>query len=179
MAAALERDRIDVALVWDSHLGFFDVADIDLRHLDQPADLPPVGGFNVSALKTLVDEDPQLAIGVGRAIARSTVYALENLPLAAEKYLAMYPEGVAAGEEVEDAARDLAVLVGYRADAWPPPDGVWGQIREEEWTNAFQLADSLPDVEGATNLDVNMFVTQSLIDEINAFDEDQVREMAR
>lgn len=168
-AAALEQGHIDAAVAWNSHLGFFDIAGIDYRVIPPPANLPVAGGFNISALKDTLLERPALAVAVGRAVARGTQYALDDLEAAAEVYLKMYPGSAPAGQSAEEAAQELATSIQYRAQAWERPEGYeWGQIREAEWTNAFDLIESLPEIESTDDLEVSMFVFQDLIPDINA-----------
>jgi len=180
MGAALDSGQIDAALVWDSTLGFFDVAGIKYKKLPPPDGLPVAGGFSISAAKKyLGGGHDKIVVGVGRAVAKATVYALENPVAAALAYNKLYPESVAAGTDPKKAAADTATLVSHRAKAWAVAEGLkWGETRPEEWKNMFALAGTMPDVPSTDKLTPEDFNNETFIDRINKFDAKVIRAAA-
>lgn len=180
MGAALDSGQIDAALVWDSTLGFFDVAGIKYKKLPPPDGLPVAGGFSISvAKKYLSGGHDKIVVGIGRAVAKATVYALENPVAAALAYNKLYPESVAAGIDTKKAAADTATLVSHRAKAWVVPEGLkWGETRPDEWKNMFALAGTMPDVPSTDKLTPEDFNNETFIDRIGKFDAKAIRAAA-
>lgn len=180
MGAGLDSGQIDAALVWDSTLGFFDVAGVKYKQLPPPDGLPAVGGFSISvAREYLSGGHDEIIEGVGRAVAKATVYALENPVAAARAYNKLYPESVAAGTDPEKAAADTATLVSYRAKAWVVPEGLkWGETRPEEWKNMFALAETMQGVLSTDKLTPEDLNNETFIDGINKFDAKAIKAAA-
>lgn len=172
--AAMEQGDIDAFLAWDTTLGQFDVAGIDYRTLDRPQGLRQVGGFYIQSTPEVLENDRDLAVGFARAVAKGTVFALENPQAAAAIYLEMHPQDV--GElSFNDAVDNLVEILQYRMANWEPYDDVaMGHISEEEWQNELEFAGVADQIS-----DVDQFFTNELIEEINDFDAEAIRQMAR
>ena len=168
MGAALEKAQVDAALVWDSSLGFFDVSDIPYSVLDVPESMTEVGGFSLAAGDEVLEEQPELAVSLGQAVVRTTEFVLDDLEAGAQAYNAMYPGSAAAGADPQDAAKETAILLNHRAQAWVVPEGLkWGEPREEEWQRNFELTQIMLDSSKTSDLTMEQFVDDSLLDDIN------------
>ncbi|MHB9004896.1 MAG: ABC transporter substrate-binding protein [Coriobacteriia bacterium] len=172
---AMTQQRVDAVLVWDSSLGVFDVAGIKYRVLPRPANLPPVGGFALSGTEDFLKSHRDVAVGVGRAVAKATVFALANPTAAAAVYVQMYPESVGQGKSREQAIKDIVTIVAHRSVNWtsPTPGTPWGQNDPAEWKNSVELQGLGDKIKNPGD-----FVTNDLIKDINQFDQETIKKQA-
>jgi NitT/TauT family transport system substrate-binding protein len=173
---ALRRGDIDAMIYSDTGFGAWDVAGLPYRLLPRPPDVPQVGGFFIQALPSLLRDERPVAVGFARAVAKGTVFALENPDAAAKIFLKLFPENLVPSKSFEENARDARRVVERRMPLWLPPEPGMklGAIREREWWDEVEFLG----LSGKIS-DVRSLYTNELIDEINAFDAEAIRAQAR
>lgn len=169
---ALKQGQIDAMLAWDTTLGQWEVAGIGYKLLPRPKNLKPVGGFFIQAKPEFIRDHRALAVGFGRAVAKSTVFALANPRAAADAYLKLHPIAAGQGKSRADTIDSIVKIVAKRAVHWlhegkdyTNPKDLLGEMYLQEWKNELEFADAVDKVK-----DPQIFFTNELIKEINDFD---------
>ena len=142
-----------------------------------PAALEGSGAFSLGAREDYLKANPHIAIGVGRAVAKGTVFALNNLEAAARLFFKTYPEALPKGKSAEVASQDIVKLVGARAKNWVRPNQPprsWGQMYAKDWEADVQSLGL-----GGKVQSVDRLFTNEFIQKINDFDEARIIEQAR
>lgn len=172
------RGRVDAYFAGDTDLGQIESLGFKLERMEYRAtgDLAGTGAFLIGASERFLQSNSRECIGVGRAVAKGTVFALANLRAASEIFLKMYPTAVAKGKSRDEAINDMLYIIGARAKNWVREDAgqKWGIMLEQDFKNErkfLNLEDKLPDL--------SKTYTNRLIEEINAFDAEKVRQQAR
>ena len=114
---------------------------------------------------------------MGRAIAKGTNFALENPEAGAKLFLKMFPEAGVPSKSADENVRDVQLVVARRMPLWKSSDPAatkWGSISEQEWRDEVAFLDLTDKI-----TDVAQFFTNELIDEINAFDAEPIKQQAR
>lgn len=184
-ATALKDNRVDAYVTFDTVGGRMEALGFPIRYLPLPPAYASLGsgwfGFRKSDIK---DNRKQVA-GFCRAMAKSTVFAHANLAQALNIHWALYPDSKPAGKSLDEARKEIEVILGQRRNNWirwpDDPDQRWGASTAAEWktlidvtarsSNNPQLAQQIGDVS-------NVF-TNELVDEINDFDKAAVARQAR
>jgi len=179
VGVALNRGDIDAYLAGDTDLGQIEVQGFPVRQI--PFKVPPAlegtGAFYLGAREDYLKANPQIAIGVGRAVAKGTVFALNNLEAATRIFFKIYPEAMPKGKAADVASQDIAKLVGARAKNWVRPNQPpksWGQNLAKDWeadVKFLGLEGKVPNVE--------RYFTNEFIAKINDFDDAKIAEQAR
>ena len=174
---ALSRGDIDAMIYYDTGFGAWDAAGLAYRLLDRPKGVPQVGGFFLQATPSAIQDQRALVVGMGRATAKGTVFALENTEAAARVFLKMFPEVGTTSNSTEENVKALMAILARRRPRWKSPDRSvtkFGFIREQE------LRDEVAFLELASKIaDVKPFYTNELNDDINNFDAELIRRQAR
>jgi len=173
------RGRVDAYFAGDTDIGQIESLRFELERMNFKAtgDLEGIGGFLIGARESFLQSNPRECIGVGRAVAKGTVFALANLRAASEIFLKLYPTAVAKGKSHDEAITDMLYIIGSRAKNWVREGGAsskWGVMMEEDFKNErkfLKLEDKLPDL--------SKVYTNRFIDEINRFDAEKIRQQAR
>jgi NitT/TauT family transport system substrate-binding protein len=174
---ALERGEIDALVHFDTGFGMMEMSGLEFRYLPKPKDLPRVGGLYLQATREFMDEHPEMVIGFGRAVAKSTVFCLENPEACSYAFIQMYPEVAPKGKELPEQVADIVAVWKNRSKIWSCYDESitqWGYILESEWLDEVPFAG----LEGQID-DVSVFYTNEFIDEINNFDTEAIKKYAR
>lgn len=121
-------------------------------------------------------------VSLGRAHAKSTVFALENPEAAVKIHFRKHPEqrpsGVDEATAMDIGKRSLiARLSNMRIDNMVVKRDKWGFMHEIDVNTYVDMLKKIGDVE--KGLDANRIYTNELIDEINNFDVEAVRKHAR
>ncbi|MFC0560582.1 ABC transporter substrate-binding protein [Halalkalibacter alkalisediminis] len=110
-----------------------------------------------------------------RAVVKSAIFAQENPDKAVQLSWELYPASKPTDKPEEQALEEAKVSLAETVDQYrPSSDGVWGYISEERWQKFLEsngFSDKIPDV--------TTLYDYSLLDLINSFDEEEVREQAR
>lgn len=176
---AITRGRVDAYFAGDTDIGQIESLRFQLERMEFKAtgDLAGIGAFLVGARDSFLQSNARECIGVGRAVAKGTVFALANLRAASEIFLKLYPTAVAKGKSHDEAVTDMLYIIGSRAKNWIREEGSpqkWGLMLEQDFKNELKflkLEDKLPDT--------SRVYTNRFIDEINAFDAEKIRQQAR
>jgi NitT/TauT family transport system substrate-binding protein len=174
---ALERGDIDALVYWDTGFGTIEANGIELRYLPRPETTPNVGGLYISATREFLDENPEVAIGMGRAVAKSTVFCLENPQGCAYAFIQMFPEAAPKGVPLQEQIDTIVGVFKNRSKIWTPYDpsvDQLGYILKSEWEDEVEFAGLQDEI-----ADVEQFYTNEFIDAINNFDAEAVRQKAR
>ena len=106
-----------------------------MEFLPRPADLPMVGGQFLMAQKTTLTTQRDIVIGVGRSVAKASIFLLANPEAGAKAFLKMYPETAPRGSSSEDAVKSVLQAVGRRIKLYAPPypNAKIGSINQNEF----------------------------------------------
>ena len=175
----LNRGDIDAYLAGDTDLGQIEVQGFPVRQIPfkAPPALEGTGAFYLGAREDYLKVNPQVAVGIGRAVAKGTVFALNNLEAATRIFFKLYPEALPKGKAADVASQDIVKLVGARAKNWVRPNQPpkrWGQVLGRDWeadVKFLGLEGKVPNVE--------RFITNEFIEKINDFDGAKIAEQAR
>jgi NitT/TauT family transport system substrate-binding protein len=167
---ALQRNVIDALAYYDTGFGQIEAAGIPMEFLPRPADLPMVGGQFLMAQKATLTTQRDLMIGVGRSVAKASIFLLANPEAGAKAFLKMYPETAPRGSSQEDAVKSILQAVGRRIKLYAPPypNAKIGSINQNEF-----IAEAAMNNLKIANL--QSYFTNDLIDQITAFNEAEVR----
>jgi NitT/TauT family transport system substrate-binding protein len=171
----LEQGELDAVALWDGAHAQLMGQGLDLREVtnDQFAELGFHQGLVVSEER--LEEDREMLVGMARAISKGMAFAEENPEAAVQIYYEVYPDARPAGASDEDAIADGLLPLEARAENTVPVDGVWGLSTDEQVT---EHVEAVNEVEGYDNTLEDVW-TADLLDDINDFDEDAIREEAR
>lgn len=179
-AVFLQRGRVDGLAMYDS--AHAEVA----AHLDGVTLRPITNeffgetlGFQSGAYTTRekLDNDPEMLIGLGRGIAKASVFAEENPEAAVRLVWQTYPETKPSGVSESDALEQgVRILKARMANSQKVLDA-WGATPNE----AVEAASSVLADSGqiSKRVAVDEIWTDELIESINDFDEDEIRLMAQ
>jgi NitT/TauT family transport system substrate-binding protein len=122
-----------------------------------------------------------MLVRLGRAHAKSTVFALENPDAAVRIHFKRYPEQRPKGDEASVLAAGrrglLARLTHMRIDNMAVKRDKWGFMHPIDVETYLDMLKKIGDVDKAVKAD--SLYTNELIDEINRFDVEAVRRKAR
>lgn len=120
-----------------------------------------------------------------RGIAKSTLFSHTNLDAGIDLQWAVYPESKPKGRTEDEARKELNFILKERKNNWmrrpDDPDQRFGASSLAEWkANIDITAETSKNPKLADELgDPNRLFTNELIDEINAFDRNEVIAMAK
>jgi NitT/TauT family transport system substrate-binding protein len=162
---AMQRDAIDALAYYDTGFGLIEAANIPIRLVDRPANLPMIGGQFLTARKDFLAKDRALAISFGRSVAKASTFLLASPEAGARAFLKMYPETAPRGSSTEDAIKSVVQGTARRIQLFKPPypDYKLGQINPEEFRQEAEVF-------GYPLGKLDTFYTNDLIAEINRFD---------
>ncbi len=110
-----------------------------------------------------------------RAVVKSAIFAQENPDKAVKTNWDLYPASKPTDKSEEQALKEAKVSLGITVNNYSPAsDGRWGYISEERWQKFVDnngLTAKIPDVK--------KLYDYSLLEEINKFDENEVRKQAK
>lgn len=176
-ASYLQCGHIDVVALWDAaHAQIAEQLGIELRQVtnDFFRDLR----FHQSLVtrRDRLANDREMLVGVARAIAKSMLFLGENPEATVRMYWDEHPESRPTGLPEEDAMRQAMTVLLARMRNTQPVDGVWGLSTEQQVRDH---TDVIVRTEGYRPISVDEVWSDSLLEEINDFDEDAVRSHAR
>jgi NitT/TauT family transport system substrate-binding protein len=173
---ALQRGDIDVLVYDDVGFGGLEAAGIALVYLPLPDNLPKVGGTFLTTTAEMIKTHRPWVVGMARAILKGEIFIQENPEAAAYIFLQMVPEAAPRDLALKDQIGQVVVSVRKRAPLYRPYDKTkkWGYMSPEEWQAEIDFAGVSKTVKSAASL-----YTNALIDEINDFDWNKIRQDAR
>ena len=172
MAEALQAKRVDALSIYWSTSAIADHAGIPLRCITCQPDQPQVGMALVVSDGLLATNRAALA-GLGRALAKATLFAQTNPDAAVAVLQKVNPEG-----STDVAQLKASMIVAIDAIA-PKPGGEYGANDVPAW-QALMEGMLKPGSQSGLDkaVDVNALVDNSLVAEFNAFDHDAIKKQA-
>ena len=135
-AAALVRSKqVDALSLFDTQYALMDNAGVKVRMLDdQTVAHYPSNGF--LALEDALKSRRRVAIGLARAYAKGTIFALANTEAGVRILYEVYPQTRPTGKDEATAIRDDTKVLLARADKWSLEKwGIkrWGENSEKNY----------------------------------------------
>lgn len=165
-AHALSSKRVDAICTTRSVFAQMALLDQNYRYLEPPPGTGAVFGPGLFARRDYIAANREALIGLGRAVAKSTLFLITNPEAAILIHWKIYPQQMPRGVPKEKALADtLAVLKVQIEGLRPESSGLYGDYPPTSWqhyASVFGFADKI------TN--VSDFYTNDLIAEINNFD---------
>ena len=174
---ALQRNDVDALFSYNVLFGTVEAAGIKLAYLPIPSNVPKVGGLFIAATPDFLKENRAVAVGFGRATAKTQIFIRENPEAAAYLFAEMYPEALPKGFPLRDQVRSVLLPVMKRMalyKSYDPSVTKAGYIDKREWQSEIDFAGFHDKIK-----DPKIFFTNDLIDEINQFDHEAVKASAR
>jgi NitT/TauT family transport system substrate-binding protein len=172
MAEAVQQGRVDALSIYWSTSAIADHAGIPLRCLTCETENPDVGMALVVS-DSLLESKRDAIAGLGRAMAKATLFAQTNPDAAVAVLQKVNPEG---STDLEQLKASMAVAI----DAISPAEG--GQYGENDigaWQTLMEGMLSPGSQSGLDQpVDVQALVDNSLVAEFNDFDHDAVKAQA-
>lgn len=177
-AHALQTKRVDAAALFDGLYGQIEASGVPLRLLISDATNQNAVGFSAVLITRagFLKDHRDALVRFGRAIAKATVFAKANPEAAVRIHWKQYPETKQRGVSDEDAMKSSLASLHARLENVYEVDGMFGN------SNARQI-------DGYLNLmrtggllkmgSIGGFWEPGLVREMNNFDKDAIRKMAR
>lgn len=172
----VENGRVDVLGLFDTVYGELEALGLELRPVATESfeDL----GFQQAIFTTQewLDSERCAAIGVARGVAKSMAFAEANPEEAVELHWQVYPESKPSGVSDDEALAQAVRILERRNANTGPVDGVWGGATADGLGKVITFLEQAEVID--EEIDVAELWTDELLDEINDFDEDAVRDAA-
>ena len=163
------KGRVDAMALWDGAFARIEVAGFPFRFLPNTPGVQKAFGNGYCIRKSDLPGKRDLYVRFFRAMAKSTVFALENVDLSIKLHWEIYPESKPKGKSDEEALKEARTVVNSRKDKWLP--GAWqadkrfGAMTTDEWLQHVKFAGLENEIK-----DVSGVFTTELLDDINKFD---------
>lgn len=172
---ALTQKRVAAYIYWDTGFGRIEAAGIPLRFLPI-ANPPEVGGIFIFARADYLKEHRNIAIAVGQAVAKTSLFIQTNPRAAAYAYIKQFPSAAPKVASIQKQVDAVVVPIKWRMPLYRsknPALHKWGAISASEWkvTAAF--------LNQTKAGDLSRLYTNELVDSINKFDESEVVKQAK
>jgi NitT/TauT family transport system substrate-binding protein len=174
---AIRSGRVDAYSNLHAAFAPMEVLGQKFRYLPLPPGTKDVFGPGLFVRRDYLDKNRQTLNGIGRAVAKSTLFVLNNPEAAVRLHWKMYPEQMPKGIPEEQALKDGIRVFEIQSQGLRFADHepkLWGNYLPESWTayiNIYELSDKLRDP--------TRFYTNDLVKEINNFDQQKVIEQAK
>lgn len=177
-AAAMEALRngdIDAYVDnWPTAAQAADAVDLDVRKLPLPPDVEQQIGPGFLMRADATDEQKDVYARYLRAYTKGIIFSQENPEAATRLNWELYPTSKPADQSDEEAmAASVTLIEENMALTGPGDDDVWGNVTDDRWeayVAGIGGSEAIPDV--------TVLYDYSLLDVINDFDSDEVREQA-
>lgn len=183
--AAIDNDRVDAMVAFDTATARIELVGTKLRYVPITPKFAQIGSGWICVPRKLLQTERKALVALFRGIAKSTLFSYHNLDAGIDAHWAVYPESKPKGRTEEEARKELNFIMKDRRHNWmrrpDDPDQRFGASSLAEWkTNIEITTETSKNPKLAEELgDPNRLFTNELIDEINAFDKNQVIEMAK
>lgn len=170
---ALQDGRVDAVVVTPDSTASYDLLDFEYKCISCDADTELSGGAIV--VSDAVFDDKEMTIGIGRALAKATLFAATN-PDAA---LAVMKDVTPA--QFEDPAHAETLLKSVLETSFNPGDGPYGEMDEDAWQNRMDLMLEVESdvTELTTPVDLDRLVRNDYVEDYNDFDHEAVETAAK
>ncbi len=180
-AAAIRNKQVDALSMWDAQYALIEVADPTVKIRQFPNDAVAAYPSNsMVARDDYIQKYPKRLVGIGRATAKGTVFALENPRAAIQLMWKQYPDSKPAGKDEATALQEALKVFDARKPRWLLDSKAikkWGYCDPAAFGGMgdFLLQQGLI----KTKVPVEEYITNQFVDEMNNFDEAKIREQAR
>lgn len=174
--AALQSGQIDALGLWDTAYEVIKGLGQDLRYIQ--SDESDSLGFQVvyAAKSSWIDENPELALGMARAMNKAYVFAIENPEAAMQDCWDEYPNLVPTGVDLDKAKEDGLAAVNARLGASGPVDGLYGYSTDEQVQTFYSLQVAAGTVK--PGITVSQLWTDEFVKDANDFDVEAITKLA-
>jgi NitT/TauT family transport system substrate-binding protein len=177
-ANAFRQKVIDVWAAWDTIVAALENSGFEFDQIAPQWAKEMPGNVLIATEDTLANK-PGEAAKIARAVAESCVAGLANPSAAIVNHWKLYPATKPQGEDLDKALKEAEHIFQSRFDLIKLPAGQtqWGLNVDSKWKALSELAIEqglLP-----KDFDVKTAYTNQFIDEINKFDSDKIRALAR
>jgi NitT/TauT family transport system substrate-binding protein len=178
--AALKAGKVDGLALWELEYAAMEGAGLKLRRLVNPA-FAKFFSNGIVAREEFLQGNPDAIAGLGRAVAKATVFAMENPEAAVRIHWKVYPDAKPKGLDEAMALKDSVFLLkeALKIFDFKVGDGVrkWGAWDPEEWQVFGDAMVQLGIVKA--RIPPTEAYTNAFLDRFNAFDAAKVRAQAR
>lgn len=174
---ALEKKSIDALFYFDTGFGTIEAAGIKLRYLDNPKNVPEIGGVFLSTHADTIKSDPKLVAAFGRAVSKAELFVQTNPEAAAYLFVKTFPQAAPKGMPLADQVKAIAPSIAKRAILYSPFDKSvtkWGYMRMQEWEEELKFGNFK-----LTKDQIAHLVDNSLINQIDDYNKDAIRKQAK
>lgn len=172
-AQFVKNGEVDIVGLSDSAQSLMVNMGIDLRIVASDEYLNMGFNYPLAAKAEFINSDRETLIKFARGVAKSQVFMETNPEAAVRINWEVYPESKPAGVSDEEAMAQAMTILEKRLSYVEAIDGIYGFATEESVQAQIDL---MPHVEGVAVEDV---WTADLVQEINNFDTELIREQAR
>lgn len=173
---ALYDGAVDVLAYWDFHWLQLEGMGFKVRLLPQPTAVEDIrAGHALAVRRDYLEKNRSLLAGFLRAVAKGTVFTLENPEAAVRIHFKMFPESIPKGVDFETAVRRATAEVVTRAPLLRKEMGglrFFGEFGREAWLGYAKF------LALAGKVDPARYYTNDLIREANDFDVEKIRRQA-
>lgn len=181
-AAAIEQGDVDALALFTQAYATLENAGFEFRYLDNPPEFDLLYSLVFTVRDELVEDDPEVAAGFGRAAYRALLFSAANPEAAMRAGYQQIPDLLPdSGDPEENLDNDVRALQAWLDTAIPrdgqPADwGDWGAISQQQWDATQQFTVEAGTIEAPVELD--RVWDPSLLDEMNGWDRTAVLQLA-
>lgn len=180
-ATALITGKVDVLMLWDAQYAIMENQGIKLRKFTSTPLLDKLTfGGSMLAMDDYIEKNPDAVVGFNRGVAKATVFAIENPEAAVRIHWKVYPEFKPIGVEEKVALPKALIQLKARLDNVKLDKRKvkkWGWMEEEEVKAYLDFHYNAGLVKN--KLDLKEYYTNKFIDEINNFNQEEIKKQAR
>ncbi|HEY0219644.1 MAG TPA: ABC transporter substrate-binding protein [Afipia sp.] len=176
---AVRQKLVDGVVYWDAAIEKFKFSGLSLRAIpikDELRTLPDVG---LLARNDTITKNPQMLIGVARAVAKGYDYSMANPEAAVLMSWKEFPEAKSKNPDPQAALKEGVIVNQARLGIWNSPKigEKHGLMPKEDWDRLIQFFVDQNTIPAAVPSD--KVTTNQFIDEINKYDRAAVIEDAK
>lgn len=175
---ALRTNQVAALLMNSGSFAQMETLGANFVYLPMPASAKALFGPGLFAKRDYVQKNRKAVVGIGRAVAKSTLFLITNPEAAVRIHWKEYPQQVPQGVPMDKALRDAVHVLKTQANGLALPESdrsqQWGQYPAGSWSrfvDYLNLSDKVKDT--------SRFYTNDLIAEINSFDAQKVIAQAK
>lgn len=178
-AAALSDGTVEALSLWDAMFATMENGGLDLDYIQYPL-MNDIAGLNLVTTDKIIEEDPELAIGVCRAVAKGLHFTLTNPEAALKIFYEVFPTVKPADISVEDAVKtDVRILNAWleyaqKGVTYGEPTG---EFTPERFVNYQNYLETLGNLQ--PGVDPTQVYTTDLVDDCNDFDRAAIEAQAK
>jgi NitT/TauT family transport system substrate-binding protein len=170
-AAALKSDRVRALVIYDAVYAAIEAgSDIHFTRFELDFQKPLFSGI-ITTTDELLQKDPDLAVRMGRAVAKALIFSSTNPEAVVRIFWKLYPENKPTGDDAA-ALKSSTTIVNSMVKNWTAgietPNSRVGSQSTEQWQHIQDVAASAGMI--PKKLPVSDYFTDTLSEKINNFD---------